>query len=299
MKLIIGSHVSFKKEEQLVGSIKEALSYGANTFMIYTGAPQNTNRVAINKELVVAGQELLKAENINPDHIVVHAPYIINVANNVGDNNAFAIAFLKQEMSRVKELGLKYLVLHPGSFVKLTRETGLDNIVNALNEALTPELGITILLETMAGKGTEIGINFKELKYIIERIKHQSLIGVCLDTCHMHDGGYNLDEFDNILLEFDQMIGIDKIKCIHLNDSKNERGAHKDRHENFGLGHIGFDTLLNIIYHPKLTDVPKILETPYIKTEHTSYPPYKFEIDMIKKKVFNNNLINDIVSYYE
>lgn len=299
MNLIIGSHVSFVKGQQLKGSVEETLSYGANALMLYTGAPQNTNRIPIDNYLTNTGQQLLIANNIDINHIVVHAPYIVNIANNAGDNNQFAIAFLKQELSRIKELGLKYLVLHPGSFVKLTRDEGLDNIVQALDEALSGNYGVTILLETMSGKGTEIGINFSEIKYILDHARYKHLLGVCLDTCHLHDAGYDLSAIDDLLAEIDDSFGLDKIKCIHVNDSKNPRGANKDRHENIGFGHIGFDTLLKVIYHPLLKNIPKILETPYIKSEKGAYPPYKFEIEMIRNKEFNPNLVSDVISYYE
>lgn len=299
MELIIGSHVSFSKGQQLVGSINEALSYNANALMLYTGAPQNTVRIPIDVNLTNQGHALLFNNKIDKNHIVVHAPYIVNLANNAGDNNEFAISFLKQELSRIQALGLKYLVLHPGSFVKLTREEGLNNIVNALDEALDNNYGVSILLETMSGKGTEVGIQFNEIKYILDHAKHKELLGVCLDTCHLHDAGYDLTKIDDVLAEFDHLIGLDKIKCIHVNDSKNDRGANKDRHENIGFGKIGFDTLLTVIYHPLLKDVPKILETPYIKSDFSSYPPYKFEIEMIKNKKFNSNLINDVINYYE
>lgn len=301
-KINIGSHVSFKKQDQLVGSVNEALSYGANAFMIYTGAPQNTARSPIEREKTIAAYELMKEHNIDVNNIVVHAPYIVNLAGS-GSNYDFAIMFLKEEIKRVEELGLKKLVLHPGSHVKLTREEGINNIINALNIVLKKDSKVDILLETMAGKGSEIGITFQELKQIIDGVKYSEYIKVCLDTCHINDAGYLVEKFDDVLKEFDEIIGIKKIECIHVNDSINDIGAKKDRHANFGEGTIGFDNLIKVIYHPLLKDVPKILETPYVTANDDSkekvYPPYKFEIEMIKAKTYNPNLIEDIRNYYK
>ena len=301
-KIIIGSHVSFNKKEQLLGCVKEALSYGSTTFMFYTGAPQNTMRIKIDDELTNQAFELMKENNIDLKNVIVHAPYIINLANE-GEKQQFGINFLKQEIKRCEQLKMKNLILHPGSHVGLGSETGLNNIVGALNQVLTKDDDITICLETMAGKGSELGTTIDQLKYIIDNCKLSDKIGVCLDSCHLHDGGYDLTKFDDLLVEIEEKIGLDKIKCVHINDSKNSREAHKDRHENLGLGHIGFETLINIIYHPKLKEVPKILETPYVSSSDTSkdklYPPYKFEIEMIKNKEFNFNLIEDIRSYYK
>lgn len=301
-KLIIGSHVSFKKEEQLLGSVKEALSYGANAFMIYTGAPQNTARSPIDKEKTLAGYKIMKENNIDINNLVVHAPYIVNLAGS-GEKLDFAIRFLKEEIKRVEELGIKKLVLHPGSHVKLTREEGINNIIKALNIIVEENSKVDILLETMAGKGTEIGINFEELKTIIDGVKYNEHVKVCLDTCHINDAGYLISEFDSVLKEFDKVIGLEKLACIHVNDSINEIGAKKDRHANFGQGTLGFDNLIHVIYHPLLKDIPKILETPYVTLNDDSkerlYPPYKFEIEMIKDKIENSNLIEDIRNYYK
>lgn len=299
-KLIIGSHVSFKKDTQLLGSVEEALSYEANTFMFYTGAPQNTNRSEIDLELTKKACELMKEKGIDKENVIVHAPYIINLAND-SKNYDFAINFLKQEIKRVELLGIKNLVLHPGSHVGLGEEKGLSNIIFALNQVLTDDTKVNICLETMAGKGSELGKHFEEIKTIIDGVKLNDKVKVCLDTCHINDAGYDLNNFDKILDMFDSIIGIDKLVCLHINDSKNEMGTHKDRHENFGFGTIGFDNLISVIYHPKLKGVPKILETPYITSEdkNNSYPPYKFEIKMIKKKEFNKNLIEDVINFYK
>lgn len=299
--LIIGSHVSFNKDTQLLGSVKAALSYGANTFMFYTGAPQNTNRSNLDDNLTYEAYQLMKENNIALENVVVHAPYIVNLAN--ADNFDFNVRFLKEELGRVELLGVNKIVLHPGSSLKLSREQGLNNIVDALNAVISEKTKVRILLETMAGKGTELGINFDELKYIIDNIKYKDKIGVCLDTCHLNDAGYNIEDFDKILDEVDEKIGLEKIGCIHVNDSKNVISAHKDRHENFGIGTIGFDNLINVIYNKRLENIPKILETPYVTFDDDSkerlYPPYKQEIEMIKNKKNNPNLITEIRNYYK
>ena len=287
--LIIGSHVSFNKEKQLIGSLDEALSYESNTFMFYTGAPQNTKRYEINDNLTNQALEKMKDNNIDINNIIVHAPYIINLANDKeNDKYDFSINFLKQEIERCEELKMSYLVLHPGSHVGLGIEKGINNIIYALNEVLKDDKNVTILLETMAGKGTEVGSNFQELKAIIDGIDKKELIGVCMDTCHLNDSGYDITDFDSILDEFDRIVGLSYLKCIHINDSKNIKGAKKDRHENIGYGTLGFDNLIKIIYNPKLDNIPKILETPYINDK----PPYKEEISMIREKKFNDNLKN-------
>jgi len=299
MNLIIGSHVSFKSDKQLLGSVNEALSYGANTFMFYTGAPQNTIRSNINDNLTNKALEVMKENNINIDNVIVHAPYIVNLAK---EDNDFAISFLKQEIKRCSMLHIKYMVLHPGSSVSITKEEGINNIINALNIILDNEYDVTICLETMAGKGNEVGSNLLEIKNIINKIEYQNKIGVCLDTCHLNDAGYDISNFDSILDEIDKLIGIDKIKCIHINDSKNILGSKKDRHENIGLGSIGFNNLINVIYNKRISNIPKILETPYVTIDNNSkdkiYPPYKQEIDMIKNRSFDNNLLDKIRKYY-
>ncbi len=289
-KMIIGSHVSFNKG-QLLASAKEAISYNANTFMFYTGAPQNTMRSPINDELTKKAIELMNKNNISIDNVICHAPYIINLANNIEEEKyLFSQNFLKNEIERCEKLGVKYIVLHPGSATKLDRLTAINNIINALNNILESDNNVMILLETMAGKGTEIGCKMEEIATIINGIKLKDKIGVCLDTCHLNDSGVDLNSFDSYLNIFDKYIGINKIKCVHINDSKNELSSHKDRHENIGFGTIGFNTLLNVIYHEKLKDVPFILETPYIE----DYAPYKLEIEMIRNKEFNPNLKEDV-----
>ena len=299
MNLIIGSHVSYKTDTGLIGSVKEALSYNANTFMFYTGAPQNTNRSSINKEYVEEAKKLMEDNNIDINNVIVHAPYIVNLANT--NNFDFSVSFLKQEVKRCSELGINKLVLHPGSAVNVSKDEGINNIIAGLNIILDNVFDVIILLETMAGKGNEIGRNFEQMNEIIKKVKISDKIGVCLDTCHINDAGYDLNDFDKVLEEFDNIIGLDKLMCIHVNDSKNVVGSHKDRHENIGYGHIGFDNLINVIYNKKLENIPKILETPYIDNgdKKRAFPPYLFEIKMIREKVFNSNLINDIISYYK
>ena len=294
--LIIGSHVSYKNSTQLLGSVEEAITYGANAFMFYTGAPQNTQRGEINDLVTYEALQKMKENNIMLENVVCHAPYIVNLANNIDpEKYEFAKKFLRQEIERCMQLGVRKIVLHPGSATKLDRTDALNNIIKGLNSILYPDDNIMILLETMAGKGTELGINLEELKYIIENIKLKEKIGVCLDTCHLSDSGININEFDKYLDEFDKQIGVDKIGCVHLNDSKNPIGARKDRHENLGYGTIGFDTLINVAYNARLESVPKLLETPFVDRE---YAPYKFEIEEIRNKKFNPNLYDEIVSYY-
>ena len=284
--LIIGSHVSFNKENQLLGSLDEALSYGANTFMFYTGAPQNTKRYEIDDNITKKALLKMQENNIEINNIIVHAPYIVNLANNKEEEKYnFSINFLKQEVKRCDSIGIKYMVLHPGSSVGLGVDIAIKNIVNGLNIILKDSKTM-ILLETMAGKGTEVGSCFQEIKSIIDGVENKEKIGVCLDTCHLNDAGYDLNKIDEVINEFDKIIGLNYLKCVHVNDSKNEKGSHKDRHENIGYGTIGFNNLLNVIYHEQLDGIPKILETPYINDK----APYKEEIEMIKNRKFNDNL---------
>ena len=298
--MIIGSHVSFKSD-QLLGSVKEALSYGANAFMFYTGAPQNTLRKEIDESLTKEAQTLMEYNGIDIKNVICHAPYIINLANRSSEEKwQFSIEFLKKELSRCDALGISYLVLHPGSSVGLPEEEAIQNIIDALNETLKNSYHCMILLETMAKKGTEIG-SLEELKTIMDQVKYP--LGVCLDTCHVSDAGYSLTDFNAFLEEFDNTIGLDYLHCIHLNDSKNPCGARKDRHENIGYGTIGFKTLETICYHPKLKDIPKILETPYVgeslEDKKRIYPPYYYEIKMLKEREFDKELLKHIHEKYK
>ena len=296
--LLIGSHVSFKSNTQLLGSTKDALSYGGNVFMFYTGAPQNTKRSKIDDNLTNEALKLMKESNIDIKNVIVHAPYIINLANDENkEKYLFAINFLKDEIKRAEKFGVKKIVLHPGSYTTFDIDRGINCVINALNEVLKDDSTVSILLETMAGKGTEVGFKLEHIKRIIDGVSNKDRLMVCLDTFHLNDAGYDMVDFDGFLDEFDNVIGVQKIGCIHVNDSKNTLSSHKDRHENIGYGTIGFENLINIIYNERLKDIPKILETPFVKDR--LYPPYKFEIEEIKNKKINNNLYEVIVSYYE
>lgn len=289
--LYIGSHVGFKKDSQLLGSVREALSYGANTFMFYTGAPQNTSRYPVMDGLTLEAMALMKEHDFDYSKVVVHAPYIINLANDKDPEKfKFSVRFLQEELERCELLGIKSIVLHPGSHVGLGVDAAISNIAKGLNMILGTH-DVTILLETMAGKGTEVGSSLEEIKRIIDLVDDKEHIGVCLDTCHLNDAGYDMSEFDSFLNRFDSLIGLDKIGCVHVNDSKNVLGAHKDRHENIGFGTIGFDNLISIIYNNRLENIPKILETPYVDRE---FAPYKYEIEMIRNKKFDSDLIEKI-----
>ncbi len=247
--------------------------------MFYTGAPQNTMRYEIDDELTKKAYEIMKEKNILLEKVIVHAPYIINLANPDPEKHNFAISFLKQEVSRCEKLGIKNMVLHPGSHVGIGIDEGIKQIVDGLNKVLEDDKSVCILLETMAGKGSEVGFDFTQISDIIKQINKKDLIGVCMDTCHIHDSGYDLNDFDKVLDEFDKIVGLKYVKCIHINDSKNPCGAKKDRHENIGNGYIGLDNLIKVIYNKRLDNIPKILETPYIN----EVAPYKEEIELIRK----------------
>ncbi|WP_323847525.1 MAG: deoxyribonuclease IV [Phytoplasma sp.] len=282
----IGSHVSFKNPGFYLDAVKQALSFGSNTFMIYTGAPQNTKRVNItNTYLNEALQEIQKT-NINLNDLVGHAPYIINLANVFSEKRNFAISFLTEEMKRFDQLKIPQMVLHPGNALQKTKKEAIQLIASGINQILTNthSLQIKITLETMAGKGTEIGSTFQELKEIINLINCKDRIGICFDTCHVFDAGYDIKHnFDQVISEFDHIIGLKYLTVLHINDSKNNLGSKKDRHENIGYGCIGFEALIKIIYYSTLSHLPKILETPFIQ----DFPIYTEEIIMIKKKTFN------------
>lgn len=279
----------------LLGSSEEAALYGANTFMIYTGAPQNTRRKPIEELNISAGQAHMKANGI--DEIIVHAPYIINIANSIKPETfELGVNFLRTEIDRTAELGAKQIVLHPGAHVGAGVDEGIKKIIQGLNEVLEKDDHVQIALETMAGKGTEIGRSFDEIARIIDGVTHNELLSVCMDTCHIHDAGYDIvNDFDGVLNEFDQIIGKDRIKVLHINDSKNERGAGKDRHENIGFGHIGYQPLHHIVHHPQLEAIPKILETPFVGEDKKSRkPPYLFEIEMLKSGTFDESVLEKI-----
>ena len=278
--LIMGSHVGMSAPDYFKGAVNQMVAYGGNSLMIYTGAPQNTRRKPIAEMKIEEGLDILKKHNVNPHHIIVHAPYIINLANGDPSKRQFAIEFLKKEYLRVFQIGGKIMVLHPGNHLKATRKEAMDWIIEGLNQIIDPKIGVIIALETMAGKGTEVGMTFEEIKYMIDGVKHQDLIGVCFDTCHVFDAGYDLvNDLENVIQKFDDIIGLNKNVVMHINDSKNHCGSRKDRHENLGKGHIGEKTLLKIVWHPKFNNIPKVLETPWIEGK----PPYKEEIALIKK----------------
>src|SRR5690554_1160909 len=291
--IIIGSHVSMSGTKMYQGSVEEALNYGATAFMVYTGAPQNTIRKSIKDLNIEAASDHMAKSGLQFDHVVVHAPYIVNLANPDPEKRAFAVEFLTKEVIRTASMHVKQMVLHPGSAVGLDREQAVTWIAQGLQQVIdnTKDLDVKIALETMAGKGNEVGRTFEELKAIIDQTNRPGRLSVCFDTCHTHDSGYDIkNDFEGVMKHFDDVVGIEYISVIHVNDSKNEMGARKDRHENFGFGYIGFDALLNIVYYDKFKDIPKILETPYVNGK----PPYKYEIAMIKSKVFNPNLLEVI-----
>ena len=282
----IGSHVGMAGKDMFLNSVKEALSYRANTFMVYTGAPQNTRRKDISELNIPAAWDLMHANGI--EEFVVHAPYIINLANTVKpETYELAVTFLRTELERTIAMGSHVLILHPGSHVDAGVEAGTAQIIKGLNEVLTPDLDCVIALETMAGKGSEIGRSFEELAAIYDGVKYNDKLRVCFDTCHTHDAGYDVvNDFDGVIAEFDRIIGKDQIAVFHINDSKNVRGAHKDRHENLGKGELGFEALKRVVWHPDFLDVPKILETPWIKNPDNpkdTWAPYKEEIEMLRK----------------
>lgn len=293
MPIKIGSHVSMSGDKMYLGSIEEALSYQANAFMVYTGAPQNTIRKKIEDLKISEAVALMEEKRLSFDDVIVHAPYIINLANPDPTKRDFAVEFLTEEVKRTHAMHAKQIVLHPGSAVGGDREQAIKWIAEGINRVIDLTRGnpVKIALETMAGKGNEIGKTFEELKAIIDLIQDQDRVSVCFDTCHTHDAGYDVkDDFDQVINHFDKVVGKKRISVFHVNDSKNIKGAAKDRHENFGFGFLGFDALLKVVYHPDFMNIPKILETPYIQDN----PPYQEEIDMIRSKVFDPELVNKI-----
>ena len=294
----LGSHVSMSGKDMLLGSAKEAVSYGADTFMFYTGAPQNTRRRDISELNIGPAWEYMKEHGI--DQIIVHAPYIINLGNTVKPETfSLATEFLSKEIERTQACRSQILILHPGAHVGAGAEAGTAQIIKGLNEVLGADTGCFIALETMAGKGSEIGRSFEELARIYNGVKYNSKLRVCFDTCHTSDSGYDIiHHFDDVMDEFDRILGKEQIAVFHINDSKNKPGAQKDRHENTGFGHIGFDALNYIVHHPDFQDIPKILESPYVPSPtlpKKSYAPYKYEIDMLRKGVFNPHMKEDII----
>jgi deoxyribonuclease IV len=302
----LGSHVGLGSPDMYLGSVNEALSYQADVFMVYTGAPQNTRRKKIDELNIEAALQKMNEHGIDPKDIVVHAPYIMNLANPSLETRSFGIDFLSEEIRRTAAMGATQIVLHPGAHVGQGKDIAIAFIIEGLNQVIenTQGLNVQIALETMAGKGTEIGRSFDELAAIIQGIKDLSRISVCLDTCHIHDAGYDVkDDLEGVLEQFDQAVGLNYIKVVHVNDSLNVKGAMKDRHANFGFGEIGFEALLKVIEHPVFKALPKILETPYVTASQDDtkrvYPPYLEEIAMIKQRTFNPNLLNEIRAKHE
>lgn len=298
--LKIGSHVGMSGKEMMAGSVKEALSYGANTFMIYTGAPQNTKRKDISELNIDAAWTLMRENGI--EDFIVHAPYIINLGNTVKPETfEIAVNFLRLELERTEAMGSRVLVLHPGAHVGAGKDAGIAKIIEGLNEVLTKETKVCVALETMAGKGSEVGSFFEDIAAIYDGVKYNDKLRVCFDTCHVSDAGYDIiHHFDEVMDGFDRLIGKKQIAVFHINDSKNVPGAAKDRHENIGFGQIGFEALSTIVHHKDFADIPKILETPYIKPEETekfdffgitqtpkkAVPPYKKEIECLRNRTF-------------
>lgn len=296
--MIIGSHVAMKAPKMLAGSAKEAHSYDANAMMIFTGAPQNTRRKDVSEMNIPEGQRLLKLYGI--DHIIGHAPYIINLGNTVKlQNLTFGISFMKEEIKRCDALGIEALSFHPGAHLNQGPEVALKQIGHALNEIIEPNQKVSIAIETMAGKGTEVGITFEQIAEIFDNCQSNDKLSVTMDTCHMSDAGYDVkNDFDGVLNEFDHIVGLDKLSVIHLNDSKNERGSHKDRHEDIGFGTIGFDALNYVAHHPQLENIPKIMETPYVKRDENDkkrIAPFKPEIEMLRLNKFDPEMKTKLI----
>lgn len=282
----IGSHVSFSNKG-LLNATQEAISYGATTFMIYTGAPQNTRRKPMEEQYVPEGLALMKEHGI--EDIVVHAPYIINLGSYKTDTFGLAVEFLQSEIERTAFIGVENIVLHPGAYTDKDVEYGIARIAEGLDEVLSANGNVNIALETMAGKGTEIGRSFEELAAIMDKVTDNERLRVCFDTCHVHDAGYDIvNDFDGVMEEFDRIIGLDRLAVLHINDSKNPRGARKDRHAPVGAGYIGFDAIHRIVHHEVAQGKPIILETPWIGKEKSKQRPmYEAEIALLSGNVEN------------
>ncbi|ERK56114.1 apurinic endonuclease [Gemella bergeri ATCC 700627] len=291
--LKIGSHVSMSGKEMMLGSVKEAASYGSDTFMIYTGAPQNTKRKPIEELRIAEAKDLMKEYNISD--IVVHAPYIINLGNTIKPEiYKLAVEFLRLEIERTEKIGAKNIVLHPGSHVKAGVDKGIKSIIKGLNEVLTKDMIPNISLEVMAGKGSECGRSFEEIAQIIDGVVLNDKLTVTFDTCHVFEGGYDIvNNLDEVLTQFDKIVGLGRIQVLHINDSKNSLGAHKDRHENIGYGGIGFDAINRIVHLSEFEHIPKILETPWYG-ENKEFAPYKYEIDMLRRGIFDIDFKKEI-----
>lgn len=272
--LYIGSHISSSKGYAAMG--RQAVKLGASTFAFFTrnprgGRAKEMKEADIQKYLEIAGEQ-----KFGP--IVAHAPYTLNACAAKEDLRVFARETMADDLQRMEYIPGNYYNFHPGSHVGQGAETGIEKIAEILNDVLRPEQATTVLLETMAGKGTEVGRSFEELRAILDRVKLQEKMGICLDTCHVWDGGYDIvRDLDGVLQKFDQVIGLQRLKAVHINDSMNPLGAHKDRHQKIGQGHIGMEAFVRIINHPSLRHLPFVLETP------NDDEGWAYEIDMLKK----------------
>lgn len=280
MAKYIGSHVGMKAPLYFEGSVLETLENEATTLMLYTGAPQNKARTPLEKLHIQEARRLIEEKGLCLEKMIAHAPYLINLANsNSLETLAFSKEMLLNELRRVEAMGIPVLVLHPGSHVGAGKEKGLLTLIKSLNEVLNEDTThVIIALETMAGKGSEVGSTLEELRFVYDHIEKKEKIGFCLDTCHLWDGGYDIEDVDTFIKKVDTILGLENIKVIHLNDSKNEKRSHKDRHANLGAGKIGFPTLSHFFHHPLLDEIPFILETPYIEEKS----PYKEEISRLR-----------------
>jgi deoxyribonuclease-4 len=276
-KKYIGCHLSSSKGFEAMG--KAALSIGANTFAFFTRNPRGGKAKDIDSADVARLIELMDENDFG--RLVAHAPYTLNPCSGDKKVRDFAHIVMEDDMKRMEYLPGNYYNFHPGSHVGQGVDTGIGLIADLLNDIITPEQSTVVLLETMAGKGSEIGGSFQELAEIISRVKLSDKIGVCLDTCHVSDAGYDIiNDLDGVLKEFDRVIGLERLKALHINDSQNQAGAHKDRHARIGEGYLGLDTILNVINDPRLEGLPCILETP-----HDSLEGYGREIKtLINKK---------------
>lgn len=272
----IGSHISFKSPSYLVGAVEESLGNNANAMMIYLGAPQSSRRVEVSKYNIEEYKSKL-SDQIPPEDIVVHAPYITNPAN--PEKKDFATNFLIEEINRMNSFGAKHLVLHPGAHTKFSKEEAIQTLISSLKEIFSKTENVEISLETMSGKGTEIGTNFKDLKYIVDQVDNDRL-NICIDTCHMWDSGIDINDTSKLIEALKEYDVLKLVKVIHVNDSKNTLGSSKDRHENIGKGHIGLNALKDIVHAKEFEDAIMILETPWVDGR----PIYDEEIKMLTNK---------------
>ena len=273
--LHIGCHLSSSKGFLAMG--RQALALGADTFQFFTRNPRGSKAKELDPSDAAALMELLAEHRFAP--IIAHAPYTLNLCGAEEKNRAFARDTMADDLSRLEHLPGQYYNFHPGSHVGQGTETGIALIADALNAILRPDQTTTVLLESMAGKGSEVGGRFEELREILDRVELNGKMGVCLDTCHVSDAGYDISgDLDGVLTEFDRIIGLDRLKAIHLNDSKNPIGARKDRHERIGFGCIGLEALTRVVRHPALRDLPFCLETP------NELPGYAGEIALLRRQ---------------